>query len=258
MKKIKLDQQKLQEIKLHKKLAKKYYRIREVNKYYKYFNKYWIEEIKLMLPRKKFNRALDLGCGTVEFYELVKDYMKSKYIGLDLSADMLEFGRKKYNKIKLIQGDAENLPFRKNSFDFVIGRGIIHHLPNSLKGMEEVYRVVRKGGYVLISEPHSNRVLSIFRKVYYRFSSHFSEVHKSFLEEEILSLFENVGFKIKKIKFWGILSFPFAFPDITPTYKIIPYGLFKYLVKIDRLLTKLPVIKQFSWHIIILAKKVKG
>ncbi|KKP48339.1 MAG: Methyltransferase domain protein [Candidatus Woesebacteria bacterium GW2011_GWA1_33_30] len=252
---MKISKLKLQEVKLHKKLAKSYYWVREKNSHYKYFNNLWIEQIQTMLPKKKYQNTLDLGCGTVEFYELIKDKLNSNYLGVDLSPDMLNIGRKKYKNIRLLEADAENLQIKDSTFDLIIGRGIIHHLPEPVKGCEEAYRVLKKGGYFIVSEPYSNIFLKLIRKIYYRLSNHFSDTHKSFSGDELSNLLIKSGFVIKEIGFWGVLSFPFAFPDILPTYKFVPLPIFKLLVQLDKIIVKIPFIKKMAWHIIILCKK---
>ena len=254
---MKLNRLKLQEVKLHKKLAKSYYCVREKNPHYSYFNDFWIDQIRTMLPKKKYQNTLDLGCGTVEFYELIKEKLHSNYLGVDLSSDMLEIGKKKYKNIHLLKADAENLRIKKSSFDLIIGRGIIHHLPNPVKGCEEAYRVLKKGGYFIVSEPHSNFLLKLIRKVYYKISNHFSDAHKSFSEKELLNLLIESGFVIEKVGFYGVLSFPFAFPDILPTYKFMTFPIFKLLVKLDEVIVEIPFLRKMAWHIIILCKKIK-
>lgn len=243
------------EIVLHKTLAKKYGNIRETSLYYNYFNDYWLKLFKEMLPRRKYAKALDLGCGTVEFYEFITKSVGASYTGTDLSPDMLEVGKKKYPKAELVEADAENLPFKDDSFEFVMTRGLIHHLPNPEVGIAEAYRVLKKGGYFLVSEPHSNIFLYYARKAFYKKSSHFSDSHKSFRRGEFKDLIESGGFKIKKVRYWGILSFPFAFPDILPAYKFLPLSMFKLFVQLDRYLTRIPVINTFACHMVVLAQK---
>lgn len=242
------------EVELHKELAHKYYEIREKNPHYAFFNEHWINVYKNLLPKKRFKKALDLGCGTVEFYELVKS-LGAEYVGVDLSPDMLAMGKRKYKKINLKVADAEKLPFKDETFDVVVCRGLVHHLPSPKKGCQEARRVLKKGGYFVVSEPHSNTLLYFVRKLYYKMSSHFSDSHKSFRREEFLELLKKSGFTIEKVSYWGILSFPFAFPDILPTYKLVPLPLFKLFVKLDTFLTKIPLINRFSWHIVVLCVK---
>lgn len=47
---------------------------------------------------------------------------------------------------ELIVGDAENMPYEDNSFDFVYTFGVIHHTPDMEKAVGEIYRVLKPGG----------------------------------------------------------------------------------------------------------------
>lgn len=53
----------------------------------------------------------------------------------------------------LVVADAENLPFKDNSFDFVYTIGLLHHLPNQLQGLKELERIIKPRGQIFISEP---------------------------------------------------------------------------------------------------------
>jgi len=57
------------------------------------------------------------------------------------------------NKFLSVVADAENLPFKDNSFDFVYAIGLIHHLPNQAKGLQELKRITKSDGRIFISEP---------------------------------------------------------------------------------------------------------
>ena len=47
-------------------------------------------------------------------------------------------------KSKITVGDAGNLNFENNFFDIVYSGGVIHHSPNTLKAVKEIYRVLKK------------------------------------------------------------------------------------------------------------------
>lgn len=53
--------------------------------------------------------------------------------------------------------DAENIPAQDNSFDAVLFYSALHHLPNPHKGLSESFRVLKKGGVVILTEPNSRR-----------------------------------------------------------------------------------------------------
>jgi demethylmenaquinone methyltransferase/2-methoxy-6-polyprenyl-1,4-benzoquinol methylase len=82
----------------------------------------------------------------------------TKVIGLDLSAEMLELGRKKIekegfaNKIELLKGDAEAINFPDNSFDAVTVAFGVRNFESLENGLREMLRVLRPGGKLVILE----------------------------------------------------------------------------------------------------------
>ncbi len=86
-------------------------------------------------------RVLDLGCGRAK---------TPGAIGVDVSrnsdADVLH--------------DVEQFPypFRDNSFDRVVCNGIIEHVDNVVRVMEELHRICRPGGFILITTPYFTSV----------------------------------------------------------------------------------------------------
>jgi len=54
--------------------------------------------------------------------------------------------------VTVVEGDAQNLPFESGRFDAVFNFGIVHHLEDWRKGIEEVARVLRPGGAFYIEE----------------------------------------------------------------------------------------------------------
>jgi ubiquinone/menaquinone biosynthesis C-methylase UbiE len=92
-------------------------------------------------------RILDVGTGT-GFLALILAELGHEVVGLDLSEGMLRVARKKAKqrglKIQFKLGDAENLPFKDESFDAVICRHLIWTLPNPKRALEEWARVARR------------------------------------------------------------------------------------------------------------------
>lgn len=111
---------------------------------------------------------LDVATGTGDIaIEIVKRHSLKKkgsvgahikVIGVDFSAEMLESGRKKiarlgYQKhINSCLADASSLPFRDETFDGAIIAFGIRNLPDLRHGVQEMTRVVRSGGRVIILE----------------------------------------------------------------------------------------------------------
>ncbi len=105
------------------------------------------------------NSILDIATGTGEVaIQMVKNLSGVKVTGLDPSSGMLELARDKINapglidRISLIQGSAENLPFGDESFDAVSIAFGIRNTQNPLKSLSEMSRVLRPGGRAGIME----------------------------------------------------------------------------------------------------------
>ena len=114
-----------------------------------------IKLLKNIAPRK----MLDMATGTADMAILACRLLSpEKVIGLDLSAEMLELGRKKIekeglaNKIELLKGDAEAINFPDNSFDAVTVAFGVRNFENLENGLREMLRVLKPGGKLVILE----------------------------------------------------------------------------------------------------------
>lgn len=102
---------------------------------------------------------LDIATGTGEVaIETARKLEGATVIGIDPSAQMLSFARKKCaspeykNKIELIQGYAEDLPFENDRFDAITIAFGIRNTVNPLQSLKEMKRVLKSGGKVAILE----------------------------------------------------------------------------------------------------------
>ena len=116
---------------------------------------------KIAVKKIKNNpkNVLDIATGTADLAIITAKYTNAEIIGLDISDQMLKVGKEKITKnkldsrIKLINGDAENLSFNNETFDAItVGFGV-RNFENLEKGLNEIYRVIKEGGYVAILEP---------------------------------------------------------------------------------------------------------
>lgn len=112
------------------------------------------------LPEINNGVFLDVATGTADIaIEIVKHYpLGINVIGVDFSHHMLELGRKKVERlgysgqIELRYGDANSLPFEDNTFDGAIVAFGIRNLPDYKKGFQEMSRVLKNGGKMVVLE----------------------------------------------------------------------------------------------------------
>ena len=110
------------------------------------------------------DRVLDVGCGTGDLTIEAKKITgpDSEVIGTDASVEMIEVAQRKAGRSGMdiqFQVEAiENISFPNNSFDVVISSLMMHHLPDELKvkGLAEVFRVLKPGGRILIVDIESS------------------------------------------------------------------------------------------------------
>ena len=138
----------------------------------------WRKRCIRLLRKHNPANILDVATGTGDFaIEAIRMGLDVKVTGLDLSAGMLEKGREKIkergfkDKIEMIQGDSENLPFEENSFDaYTVAFGV-RNFENLDKGLSEMFRVLRPNGTTVIlelSKPKAFLIKQLFW-IYFKF-----------------------------------------------------------------------------------------
>ncbi len=126
--------------------------------------------LKDIAPRN----LLDVATGTADVALMADKILNLQSVtGIDISAGMLEIGRKKIknahlqDKIKLILGDSAEMPFETNSFDAVTVAFGVRNFQHLEKGLGEILRVLRPGGKLVVLE--FSRPKIGFVKTFYNF-----------------------------------------------------------------------------------------
>ncbi len=124
---------------------------------------------------------LDAGCGTEIFTRDIID-RGSKVIGMDLSAPMVAKGAEQMADMDFngICGDMCALPFSDNRFDKVFSMTAIEFIPDAAQAIDELNRVVKKGGTIVVTTLNS---LSPWAE------------HRIQKAEEVHYLFQNIIFR---------------------------------------------------------------
>ena len=100
----------------------------------------------------------DLGCGTGQVSAALAPFV-ARVIGVDESAAMLQAARRRldgFDNVELRRGELEALPVENASLDAVMLMLVLHHVPEPVKALGEVARVLRPGGRALVVDmmPH--------------------------------------------------------------------------------------------------------
>ncbi|WP_417354004.1 bifunctional demethylmenaquinone methyltransferase/2-methoxy-6-polyprenyl-1,4-benzoquinol methylase UbiE [Flavobacterium sp.] len=118
----------------------------------------WRKKVLKLVSDTKPETVLDIATGTGDLAILMTQTGAKKITGLDISAGMLEVGRKKIaerkldGKIEMVLGDSENIPFEDNSFDAITVAFGVRNFENLEKGLSEILRVLKPGGIFVILE----------------------------------------------------------------------------------------------------------
>ncbi len=212
-------------------------------------------------------KVLEVGCGTgIYTFEMTK--YSNNIFGLDISRGMLKEARMKINNftpnnLVFVQGDAENIPFKDSLFDCVISINMLEHLDNAQKSMKEMKRVMKNDGKLTISIPNGNckfdsKIVQIFMKVitpvFKKIASDKSTsvsyvedglTHNEITLNHLVKLFEDIGIKVIDKAVMGFIP------------NDIPSGIASnwLLNKIEQMLEKIPIIREWAGAIIICGKK---
>lgn len=118
----------------------------------------WRKDVIKMIQAAQPKTILDIATGTGDLAIMMGKKTTAQITGLDLSAGMLEVGRKKVeqeglsSRIEMIQGDSESLPFDDNSFDCVTVSFGVRNFEHLEQGLAEIYRILKPGGTFVILE----------------------------------------------------------------------------------------------------------
>ena len=116
----------------------------------KYLNSFEQNKILPLLGEVKNKEILEVGVGTGRLAIRLAN-LGAKITAVDVSPQMLAVLKSKNDKVKIVMGDAENLPFSNDVFDLVIATFLIVNLKNPKIFFDEAYRVLKDGGQLVVT-----------------------------------------------------------------------------------------------------------
>jgi len=104
-------------------------------------------------------RLLDVGCADGLLADYLRDF-NIVYIGVDLSSMPLTVAREK-RELNILLGDAERLPFKPETFDYVVSSDVLEHLHDPKSSIKEMRRTCKADGKIVITTKNASEVRSL-------------------------------------------------------------------------------------------------
>ena len=198
-----------------------------------YYNRYFRN--KMDSPEgggNSLGSILEIGCSVGHHMQ----YFTDRKIGLDIDFPALkESGYK-----KVVCSDLKNkLPFKNQTFSYIDCQNVIEHISDSYSFLTECKRVLKQGGYIILSTPNVH-------KIGFDFYTDYTHI-KPFTSESLLQLAQDVGLKECKISY-----FHKSIPLIKHLYKL-------KVIKIETILLLQNILYNLKFRdnktLILIAKK---
>jgi ubiquinone/menaquinone biosynthesis C-methylase UbiE len=154
-------------------------------------------------------KILDVGTGTARI-PILMCQQRPQYLitGIDLAQSMLIIGQRNIaeaglnQRIRLERVDSKRMPYPDLEFDMIVSNSLVHHLPEPLSFFQEIKRLVRPGGAILIRDlirPESDHVVNeLVAKFGGEYDAHQQQLFRDSLKAaltltEVQSLIDRVG-----------------------------------------------------------------
>lgn len=147
------------------------------------------ETEKLAERSKVLDAAVGLG-------QLASRLKRQRHVvfGVDASFEAVLHAKRRYG-IPTVVGDLTKLPFRTSAFDAVTSGETLEHLDDDRSAIEEIGRVVRDGGSVIVTVPALQSLWTA--------SDDYYEHRRRYSRETLSDHFEKAHFEVRRAKYWG-------------------------------------------------------
>lgn len=234
----------------------------EYERMYRYEDHYWWfvsrrELVASLVDRLQLSRPamiVDVGCGTGATAVLLQQY--GTVIGVDISPLALSWSRRR-GLNNLLLAAAERLPIAFQSVDVVVATDILEHLDDDVAVLREFHRVLKPGGYVVVTVP----AYSIL------WSEHdLALMHRRrYVARALAKRAQMSGFEIGRLTYALFFLFPLALvmrllkrippPNKQPEAQLppLPNWLNRFLIRFQRIETALLHYCRFPWGVSVVA-----
>src|SRR5712692_5772874 len=128
-----------------------------------------ISQLRKVAPRAR-GTLLDVGCGCKPYMSIFAPYV-ARYVGLELESTFSGTAAASLSVQPDVYYDGKRIPFDEESFDTVLSIQVLEHTPTPQELLNEMSRVLRRDGVLILSAPFSFR-LHEEPHDYFRYSPH--------------------------------------------------------------------------------------
>ena len=189
----------------------------------KYGQYWWSNRFFAMLSRRygtKGARLLEIGSGLGHLVAQLEDTFQT--YGMDLNHWAVKQSRPVIHKTDVQTASAQELPFADSSFNVVIIKHIVEHLPDPARAIREIGRVTAPGGTLILATPNLSSLLKPWKGeswIGYQDPTHISLKPP----EEWLNIIRSAGFSLRKVFSDGFWDVPYI-PHVPKQVQKLAFG----------------------------------
>ena len=176
----------------------------------------------------KPGKILDIGCGRGLFLDVMRRGGWD-VIGTELNEETAFYAIQRYG-LKILSGSITHHQLPAESFDAININQVLEHLKNPHEVIKECYRLLKKGGVLIISVPDiRSPQFTIGKENWFLLDLPFHLFH--FTEKGLVGLLQNNKFKVKRIKRFSLEYCPFSWLQTLLNISGIRFNLLYDLLK---------------------------